>query len=299
MKTVTTYAEAFGNGMDAPAKIMDYPAAMAANQPITSHVPADPIKCDEFRKGVGYTNWRPRGSGDWLLIFTCSGAGRVRVADAESHLAAGNAVLYAPGALQRYATNKDVGNWHLRWAHFQPRAHWRVWLRWPVLSPGVGHLALRGPAETRVNAALGRMLAASRLGGPGWQDLAMNALEEALIWTFRSVSGSSLAGVDERVQRAAQYLATHPNEPFELSRLALFCGLSPSRLSHLFRAEFDTTPQRFSEKLRLELARRLLAQTNLPIAEVAREAGFVDALYFSRRFRHAFGSAPSALRETS
>lgn len=283
--------------MDAPAEDMDYPAAMPAPaRPVTPSTSADPLLCDEFREGRGYANWRPRGSGDWLLIFTRGGGGRIRAAREELRLGAGDAILFAPGAEQDYATDESAGHWHLRWAHFHPRAHWRLWLRWPEVAPGVAHLALRGPAETATNAALGRMLAASRLGGPGWQDLAMNALEESLIWTFRAASDDPLAKVDERVQRAAHHLATHPDEPFDLARLAKHCGLSSSRLSHLFRAQLDTTPQRFSEKLRLDLARRLLAQTNLPVSEVAREAGFEDPLYFSRRFRHAFGHAPSALR---
>jgi AraC family transcriptional regulator of arabinose operon len=280
--------------MDTPVKNMDYRAAMPAPaRLVTLNVQAAPIVCGEFRRGRGFTNWRPRGSGDWLLIFTCAGLGRVVVGEVTHSLVPGDALLYAPTATQDYATDGAAGRWHLRWAHFQPRAHWRVWLRWTPLAPGVMRVSLRGPA---VPSALGRMLAASRLRGPGWEDLAMNALEEALIWTFRSSSDDVHAGLDERVQRAVNFLATHPDEPFELVRLATHCGLSPSRLSHLFRAQLDTTPQRFSEKLRLDLAHRLLAQTNLPIAEVAREAGFEDALYFSRRFRRAFGRAPSALR---
>lgn len=283
--------------MDALAKDMDYPAAMpTAIRPVTPGTSADPILCDEFREGRGYANWRPRGSGDWLLIFTRGGGGLIRAAGEQLRLGAGDAVLFAPGAEQDYATDERAGHWRLRWAHFQPRAHWRLWLRWPEVAPGVARLALRGPAENAVNASLGRMLAASRLGGAGWQDLAMNALEETLIWTFRASSDAPLTKIDERVQRAAQHLATHPEEPFDLARLARRCGLSPSRLGHLFRAELDTTPQRFSERIRLDLARRLLAQTNLPVAEVAREAGFADALYFSRRFRRAFSRAPSALR---
>jgi AraC family transcriptional regulator, arabinose operon regulatory protein len=279
---------------------MDYPAAMTTPaRAVTGHVPASPITCDEFRKGRGYTNWRPSGSGDWLLIFTRAGLGRVRTPREELLLGPGDAILYSPSAAQDYATDEAVGHWHLRWAHFEPRAHWRLWLRWPQVAPGTARLALHGPAESSVNSALGRMLAARRLGGADWQDLAMNALEEALIWTFRVSSAAPMTLVDERVQRAATYLAAHPSEPFDLARLARLCGLSPSRLSHLFRAELDTTPQRFGEKIRLDLAHRLLAQTNLPVAEVAREAGFEDALYFSRRFRRAFGHPPSEVRTRS
>ena len=269
---------------------------MTTARPITAPVSADPIVCNEFREGRGYTNWRPRGSGDWLLIVTRGGAGRVRVNGRDVRLAAGDAVLFAPGAPQDYATDEATGHWHLSWAHFRPRPHWRAWLPWPEIAPGVGRLSLTGPVEMAVHAALDRMLLASRLGGAGRDDLAMNALEEILIWTFRLTSDEPLAGIDARIQRAAHYLAAHPDRPFQLEKLAAHCGLSPSRLSHLFRAELGTTPQRFSEKLRLDIARQLLARTNLSVDEIAQEVGFADAFYFSRRFRQAFGRAPSEKR---
>jgi AraC family transcriptional regulator of arabinose operon len=121
----------------------------------------------------------------------------------------------------------------------------------------------------------------------------MNALEEILIRIHRLTSAHPVVGRDPRVQRAVNHLAAHIAKPFHLSDLAAHCGLSSSRLSHLFQAELGTTPQRFSEKLRLEFAAQLLAQTNLSVAEVAAEVGYEDPLYFSRRYRRAFGHAPS------
>jgi AraC family transcriptional regulator, arabinose operon regulatory protein len=99
--------------------------------------------------------------------------------------------------------------------------------------------------------------------------------------------------VDARIQRSIHHLATHSAESFNLEALAERCGLSPSRFSHLFRAETGTTPQQFAEKLRMETARQLLAQTNLSVAEIGAEVGYEDPLYFSRRFRRFYGKAPS------
>ncbi len=260
---------------------------------ITPSVQVDPLVCSEFRKGRGYTNWRPKGSGDWLLIVSAGGAGRVSFERGGLRLAAGDAVLFAPGACQDYATDEAAGHWHLRWAHFQPRPHWRAWLMWPQVAPHTGAVSLRGPAEAAVNGALERMLAAHRLGGPVCDDLAMNGLEEALVWIFRLAADKRLAGMDARIQRAVHHLATHSGEPFDLEALAVRCGLSPSRFSHLFRAETGTTPQQFAEKLRMETARQLLAQTNLSVAEIGAEVGYEDPLYFSRRFRRFYGRAPS------
>jgi AraC family transcriptional regulator, arabinose operon regulatory protein len=282
--------------MDGAGDGMDYPTGMSDPRPVTPSVSAAPLACSEFRRGQGYTNWRPRGSGDWLLIFTLGGAGRVVAGGAAHRLEPGDAVLFAPGTEQDYSTEAEPGWWRLRWAHFQPWPHWRPWLLWPRLSAGVGHVRLGGSEAAAVGDALLRMLVAQRLGGTVGTELAMNALAEALIRSARAPGAAERPRVDARVQAAVEYLAAHVARPFRLDELARHCGLSASRLAHLFRVELGTSPQRFGEKLRLENARQLLAQTNLTVAEVAGEVGFADPLYFSRRFRRAFGRAPSAAR---
>lgn len=270
---------------------------MTSSRPITPPVHADPIVCSEFLEGRNYTNWRPRGSGDWLLIGTLAGAGRIRACDQALRLGPGEVVLFGPHATQDYCTDPAAATWHLRWAHFVPRPHWRSWLRWPEVAPQTSIVKLGGPAWEAFAEALGRMLVARRIGGPHADDLAMNALEAALLWAHRVVSDDPATHLDPRLQVAVRHLATHPAEPFSMQRLASRCGLSASRLSHLFRAQLGVTPRRYSEQLRLALAAQLLDQTNLTITEVAAESGYADALYFSRRFHREFGYPPTRRRQ--
>ncbi|MGH7997257.1 MAG: helix-turn-helix domain-containing protein [Opitutaceae bacterium] len=208
----------------------------------------------------------------------------------------GDAILFSPGAAQDYGTADSPGFWHLRWAHFVARPNWMPWLMWPEADRGVGCLELRGPEAQAVDRALQRMLTASRLGGAQAADLAMNALEEALIQAASSGSDERLRRADPRVQRAAHFLAAHPSEPYDPAVLAAACGLSISRLAHLFQASLGTTPRRFGEDIRLGYARQLIEQTDLPIRRIAAEVGYGDPLYFSRRYMRRFGSRPSASR---
>jgi AraC family transcriptional regulator of arabinose operon len=276
---------------------MDFPAAMKPARAITPHVQASPLVGGEFRRqGRDYTNWRPHGSGDWLLIHTLAGAGRI-VADGQAfRVSEGQTLLYRSGAAQDYATDPEVGHWTLRWVHFAPKPHWQPWLAWPEVRTGVSRLALPAEAARRFVEALQRMLTASRLGGPGATELAMNALEEALLWAFRHIAGDRWLALDARIRKAIDWLAADPARPFSIAALARHSGLSDSRLSHLFKAELQMTPRQFSEKLRLDLAAQLLAHTGLSVAEVAHKAGFTDPFYFSRRFARAFGRAPIEAR---
>ena len=257
----------------------------------------------EFRRGPAYTNWRPHGTPDWLLIHTLAGSGRLVAADGrEWTTSAGDIVLYEPRAYQDYGTagGRDGGAWRLRWSHFHPRAHWLPWLRWPERVRGLRGLRLE-PGETRrgVERALAEALRwYGRQEIPGHVDLAVNALERALLWAH-AAAAHGVAGmrVDERVRRAIGYLGEEWRQPFSLPRLAARCGLSVSRLAHLFKAQVGVPPQQFAERRRLDRACQLLRYTGLSVGEIAAETGFESAFYFSKRFRRHLGHSPTEFRQ--
>ena len=247
----------------------------------------------EFDRGPAYASWRPRGSNDWLLIYTAAGAGNIVLGGAARRLEPGEAVLFAPGAEQDYSTNPKDGRWRLLWAHFHPRPDWRAWLRWPEAAAGVGWITL--PAgEVRRGFEGGLRRAANRLKRPDGVEFAVNALEESLLWARRAIRPE--ARLNDRIRRAMYYMAEHSARPFRLQDVATHCGLSLSRLSHLFKAQIGQTPQRYSEELRLRLAQQLLAHSSLPVAEIAAETGFMDAFYFAKRFRKFAGCTPTEYR---
>jgi AraC family transcriptional regulator of arabinose operon len=284
--------------MDCRGEELDYCGVKAAPRAINDNVFADPIVCSEFRVGVNYTNWRPQGSGDFLLIYTVAGGGAVRFPNGRIRaLRSGDAVLFGPKAVQDYFTAEEASSWHLQWVHFSPRPHWRNWLRWPEAATETGFLTVGDREKLQFAGAMERMLVVARLGTAASADLAMNALEEALIHLHQSAEKSRHGAKDERVLRAAHYLATHPGKPFHLPDLAAHCGLSLSRLSRLFKEEMRTTPQRFGERIKMECAADLLRQTNLSIGQVAAEVGFSDVYYFTRRFRRFARTTPSEYRK--
>lgn len=51
-----------------------------------------------FDKGVKYTTWRPRGSGDLLLLFTVGGGGLAGNRECQRPVRAGDVVLFEQNA---------------------------------------------------------------------------------------------------------------------------------------------------------------------------------------------------------
>ena len=263
-------------------------------RPIAPHHLDDRLFPGDFQRDGTYTNWRPRGTSDWLLIYTEGGSGRFVSPTGTFETAAGEAVLYAPGDQHDYSTAKD--HWHLLWAHFIPAPHWLPWLKWPEVR-GVRMLRL-GKEEVReqFREAMLRMLRMFRRKLPGAVDMAANALEEALLWANVAASKEPWLSMDPRVRKAIDYLGANLREPFQLSALARHCGSSVSRLSHLFKKETGLSPRHYLEQQRIRHACQLLRLTSLGIAEIAAETGFADPFYFSNRFRRAERASPSDFR---
>ncbi|RSX54037.1 AraC family transcriptional regulator [Bifidobacterium goeldii] len=86
-------------------------------------------------------------------------------------------------------------------------------------------------------------------------------------------------------------------DPLGLDDIAAAGGVSRSQCCILFKKYVGRTPNECLTERRLEEARRLLANTNLSIAEIARECGFSSASYFINVFRKRAGATPGEYRE--
>ena len=98
------------------------------------------------------------------------------------------------------------------------------------------------------------------------------------------------------LQNALTALHRAYNKPITLSQLAAHCGVTPAYLCRLFRRHLGVTPWRYLERLRLQVARYLLQETGLSVADVAFLAGFNDLRNFQRLFQREYGKTPSAIR---
>ncbi len=251
---------------------------------------------EEFRQGATYNNWRPSGSGDFLLIFTAAGGGRITWLDGELDTRPGDTILYEPHAYQDYRTMPGAARWHLLWAHFAIDARWLPWVDWPRVAPGLRRAHLpAGRQRADFASALRETGVLSRRSGCYFSDLALNALERVLILGMRS-SASEQKNADPRIQKSIEFIAQNTHLALTVETLAEQCGLSPSRFAHLFRSEVGTSPVLFIESERLRRAANLLRFTKLTVAEIAGKSGYQNSFYFSNRFKKKYKRSPLAFR---
>ena len=91
----------------------------------------------------------------------------------------------------------------------------------------------------------------------------------------------------------------HRGEPLSLRDVARELGMTPGHLTTLVRRRTGRTVQEWIIDRRMAVARSLLADTELPVAEVARRVGMSDPGYFSRLFRRTHGTSPREWRGRS
>ena len=123
-----------------------------------------------------------------------------------------------------------------------------------------------------------------------------------LLRAFVTDTHARTAGaMGRRHRRAVQALMASVQERYaepelSLSALADSAGMSPNYLSTLFRQQTGKTFSDYLLAYRIEMARALLADTDLKIYEIAFRVGFSDAKYFSKAFKDATGQTPLQYR---
>lgn len=101
----------------------------------------------------------------------------------------------------------------------------------------------------------------------------------------------------DRVQAIVRHLAAHLAEPLDHAALERLSGLSTSRLQAVFREVTGYPPLDYLRRLRVEEARRLLADQRLSVKEIAARTGFRDTSHFSKVFRRIDGLSPAHHRD--
>ena len=103
-------------------------------------------------------------------------------------------------------------------------------------------------------------------------------------------------GTSSTVTRALRLIEQGALNGGSVERLAARLGVGERHLRRLFLKHLGTSPRVVAGERRVSLAKKLVEETTLPMAQVALSAGFASVRSFNSTLRREFGRAPSELR---
>lgn len=109
-------------------------------------------------------------------------------------------------------------------------------------------------------------------------------------------STNTLAIDDRRLAQAVAFIRNHAGEPIQVSDVLRAVPMSRSSLERRFQETLGRSPAAEIRRVHIERAKQLLADTDMPIEDVAESSGFQSREYLAYAFKRATGMTPHRYR---
>ena len=248
-----------------------------------------------FEAGKEYYTIRD-GKPMYLLLYTVSGSGTVKVDGKMRQLPAGYATVIDCREKHEYRTvSKEP--WCFHWVHFDSAVMegYRKMLieefdTWKVSEQlrFVRYLERVHDLSTEENAMLRYAL---------FSDLVSGLL---LVLGNSSVTSESQRDVDsDAVRTACRFIEENLKSDISIDQLASLVHLSKFYFIRLFKRLMGVSPYQYVQITRINRAKELLMSTDFRINEIADAVGFSSAMRFTKFFSDMTGMSPSVFRKNS
>jgi AraC family transcriptional regulator len=108
----------------------------------------------------------------------------------------------------------------------------------------------------------------------------------------------SVPGLTSRqVNLVTDFVRANIDQDLSLSMLAQQIGLSPYHFARQFHRATGQSPHQYVLSQRIEQARQLLREADLPLSQIALVSGFTDQSHLTQTFKRSLGYTPAMYRE--
>ena len=236
------------------------------------------------------------GKSMYLLIYTVSGSGMVKVDGITRYLTSGTAVLIDCREFHEYRTISKTP-WCFHYIHFDGismDAYKKIFLDefdvWEIND------------KNRFMKYMDRIHNISNQLNVLYNSVHSSNLISGLITTFfDSYHNANITGnIDSgAISKACLYIEENLKSKITLDELSTHVNLSKYYFIRLFQRIMGITPYLYIQTARINRAKELLASTDKPISCIAEAVGYSSCTRFSRAFFETTGVTPSQFRKSS
>lgn len=166
----------------------------------------------------------------------------------------------------------------------------------------INTLGVRDANVERIGLSLLAELENENLGGRLYAETLATQLALQLLRGYSSVMQTPVrepsGGLPPaKLRRVFEYIHENLDGDLSLCELAATVEISPFHFARLFKSATGLTPNCYVTERRIERAENLLAETKLPLVEIANLVGFSSQAHFTTIFRRVTGRTPGAYRD--
>lgn len=177
--------------------------------------------------------------------------------------------------------------------------------RYPAIDVDADCIFVReGKLWTSAGVTAGIDLALALVEEDFGQDVALDVARDLVVYLKRpggqsqfSVHLSSQKTQHQGIRALQDWLLTRLHERIGVAQMAARLSMSERNFTRVFQRETGTTPMAFIEQARVEAARRLLEDGDLPAKTIAMQTGFGSYEPMRKAFQKHLGVSPRAYRE--
>lgn len=186
--------------------------------------------------------------------------------------------------------------------------HWSVCdglaRRYPEVTVDPDPIYVRdGNVYTSAGVTAGMDLALALVEDDLGRDVALRVARRLVLFLRRpgnqsqfSAQLSAQVAARDGLRDIQQWIADHPDADLSVAAMATRAGMSERNFARCFKDEIGTSPGRYVEASRVEVARRLLEETDESVAAIATSCGFGTPETLRRVFMRALHIGPTEYR---
>ena len=149
--------------------------------------------------------------------------------------------------------------------------------------------------DCRLEAHFRKMLQIASQNLPSTHDKAFLLFHKILI-KLKNSNYESMVNYSLTVRNTILYITQNIESNMTMTDIADHVGKSPEHIIRVFKNEVNKTPYAYMLEKKIDLAKLLLINTNMPIKKIAQRLNYSDEYYFSATFKKHTGTSPTKYR---
>ncbi|TDK31755.1 AraC family transcriptional regulator [Rhizobium deserti] len=240
-----------------------------------------------------------------IMIFSEDVSSRVRISNDSGDFVRNHRpmtrAIYIPAGVPMWTTSRS----RHRFSHLNLHMHRDRVMRF--LSPSIGSsaalTALKRPVEIQDIGPIETLagLVVDEISAPSRHSAFAESLVGSIVTGMLDIpsgEGKTTSGrlTQAQMNKLTARIDARSDCRLTIQEMAETVGLSESWFASVFKQTTGKSPLQWQLAKRIELAKTLLMQGNLPVADIAVQLGFSDQAHLTKAFRQATGNTPVAWR---